>query len=125
LNVSLKFLVLQAKFNKTYSTRNEENVAFTNFKNERLVIIDKNQQFSEGALGYSCRPNQMMDKTIEELIATRTGFKLPSAEVLESPMPSLIGHSMGKRSIDPSLPASFDYRDLGWITPEVFDQGRI
>jgi len=114
---------LQTAFNKTYANSSEEAKAFQNAKTNLIAIDEINLAFVEGKLGFTARPNPMLDKSKAFLIERRTGFRLPTSNVLQQfPAPSVNARSFGGRQLSVSLPPSLDYRDLGWVNP-VLDQG--
>jgi len=100
-------------FAKSYATTDEETARFNIFIENQRTIDEHNEEFKAGKHTFELGMNQFGDMTNEEFRSRMNGFKAPSgpstAPIYQAPAGD--------------LPASVDWRPLGYVTP-VKDQAQ-
>ncbi|KAL7629977.1 UNVERIFIED_CONTAM: hypothetical protein RMT77_019903, partial [Armadillidium vulgare] len=105
----------KAKFNKEYSA--EEDARHYKIFNANKKMIEKhNKKFEEGKVSFTMGINKFADMTPSDTSYLR-GYKSEGAEALRKNSPVF------KSSGISALPASYDWRDYGYVTG-VKDQGQ-
>ncbi|RXG67749.1 Cathepsin L [Armadillidium vulgare] len=105
----------KAKFNKEYSA--EEDARHYKIFNANKKMIEKhNKKFEEGKVTFKMGINKFADMTPSDTSYLR-GYKSEGAEALRKNSPVF------KSSGISALPASYDWRDYGYVTG-VKDQGQ-
>ena len=91
----------------------EERFRKTIFNKKIQEIEDHNERYRKGLETYKMGINQFADYTEEELMVYTYGLEVP----LEEPEPLIRIETNGSFATRIGLPASFDWRDSGMVTP--------
>ncbi|XP_073423317.1 cathepsin K-like isoform X2 [Dendrobates tinctorius] len=102
-------------FQKQYNGKSDEVMRRLIWEKNYKYITNHNMEYSQGLHTYTLGMNQFGDMTIEEVVNTMTGLKVP-------PRNRARNITAADDKVMDALPDSIDYRKKGYVTP-VRNQG--